>query len=304
MKRPYFPFYPGDWGANTKLRRCGFEERGVLLEFMCLAHGSDDYGALRWPLTDVAQAIGCRVSLLRALRDKGVLKGADAGQRCEPYIFTPTHAGKRGEAVTLIPEQDGPIWYSSRMVRDEYLRQVRGRATRFVHEGPPKQDIGETPKGGIGEAPKAVSGDGLSVSISYKSVPTAYAVGVPDGTCAAGLPPIPNCPHEAIIALYHEVLPQCPKVLEWNETRQGYLRARWRQKAMPNGGSAVYQTVEEGLAHWRIFFQWVAESKFLTGQAEAKPGRPPFCADLEWLLRPTNFAKVVEGRYHEHREAA
>jgi hypothetical protein len=291
----------GDWGANTNLRRCTFAERGVLVEFMCLAHGSLEYGALRWSLKEIAQAIGCPVSLLRALRDKNVLKGADAGQRCKPSIFTPTHAGKRGEPVTLIPEQDGPIWYSSRMVRDEYLRQVRGRGTRFADGDTPKQDFGEAPKGGIGEAFGGESGDGLSVSLSYK-VPTAYAVGVPDGTPTAGPPPIPNCPHEQIIALYHETLPQCPKVLEWNETRQGYLRARWKQMAMSNGASTGYRTTEDGLAYWRQFFEWVAQSDFLIGQADGRPGKPPFIADLEWLLRPQNFAKVIEGKYHD-REA-
>jgi hypothetical protein len=40
-------------------------------------------------------------------------------------------------------------------------------------------------------------------------------------------------------------------------------------------------------------------SRFLTGKAEPGPGRKPFVATLEWLLRPKNFAKVVEGTYHQ-----
>jgi hypothetical protein len=46
------------------------------------------------------------------------------------------------------------------------------------------------------------------------------------------------------------------------------------------------------------FFDHVSGSRFLTGRADSKPGVPPFCADLEWLMRPTNWAKVVEGKYH------
>jgi hypothetical protein len=106
---------------------------------------------------------------------------------------------------------------------------------------------------------------------------------------------VPNCPHEKLIELYHAVLPTCTPVVEWNEQRQAIARARWREKATAKPG---YRTVEEGLAYWRRFFEYVAGSKFLTGKAEPGPNRKPFVATLEWLLRPKNFAKVVEGTYH------
>lgn len=110
---------------------------------------------------------------------------------------------------------------------------------------------------------------------------------------------IPSCPHEQIIAAYHELLPSCSRVREWNTARQGYLRSRWREKAKPNGVTQGYETTEAGLAWWRKFFAFVGESQFLTGRAAARRDRPPFVADLEWLLRPTNFAKVIEGKYHD-----
>jgi hypothetical protein len=100
-----------------------------------------------------------------------------------------------------------------------------------------------------------------------------------------------HCPHKKIIALYHEILPLLPRMKSWDETRQGYLQARWKQNPK-----------HQSLDWWREFFTYVAGSKFLTGQSVGKPGMPPFVADLEWLVRPTNFAKVIEGKYH--REAA
>lgn len=118
----------------------------------------------------------------------------------------------------------------------------------------------------------------------------APAAEVPDGT--------PDCPHEQLIALYHELLPNCPSVEEWNDTRRGLMRARWREKAKPNGKTQGYTTVEAGLAYWRVYFSYAAESRFLTGRSDGQQGRPPFVANLEWLIRPTNFAKVVEGNYH------
>src|SRR5882757_3949675 len=94
MKRPAFQFYPGDWRSNAKLRRCSFAERGMWIEVMCLLHDSDEYGVMRWPLADVARAIGCRTAELQSLRQKGVLKGADSGERCQAYVHQGYHARK------------------------------------------------------------------------------------------------------------------------------------------------------------------------------------------------------------------
>jgi hypothetical protein len=45
------------------------------------------------------------------------------------------------------------------------------------------------------------------------------------------------------------------------------------------------------------FFQHIGESRFLTGRVNDKSGRS-FSADLEWIIKPSNFAKIVEGKYH------
>ncbi len=105
---------------------------------------------------------------------------------------------------------------------------------------------------------------------------------------------VPPCPQKEIIDLYHEKLPLCPRVREWNDSRQGYLRARWREKARDRH----WKTVDEGLDMFAKLFEFISESKFLTGKATAQPGKPPFLADLEWILRPTNWAKIIEGKYH------
>ena len=77
MKRPSFQFYPGDWQANSNLRRCTHAEKGAWLDVMCLLHDQPEYGQLRWPLKEIAQAIGASLGLVRGLVTKGVLKGDD-----------------------------------------------------------------------------------------------------------------------------------------------------------------------------------------------------------------------------------
>jgi hypothetical protein len=107
---------------------------------------------------------------------------------------------------------------------------------------------------------------------------------------------VPDCPHEKLIALYHERSPDLHEGGRVERAAQALMRARWREKAVANGKRG-YTTIEEGLAYWRRFFEYVAQSKFLTGKASPGRGRKPFVASLEWLLRPKNFAKVVEGKY-------
>lgn len=130
MKRPAFQFYVESWMANAKLRRCSWSARGVWAAVLCTMHDSDEYGVLRWPLAEIAQSIGCPTKLLRELVDKGVLKGSDTQH--DGYIYRPRHGGKEGPPVTLIEPGEGPCWYSSRMVKDEYRRLKAGGETRYI----------------------------------------------------------------------------------------------------------------------------------------------------------------------------
>ncbi len=116
-----------------------------------------------------------------------------------------------------------------------------------------------------------------------------HQISTPTGVEGDGSPP--PCPHQEIIKAYHEILPECPQVREWNKTRQGYLQTRWREK-----------TERQSVSWWKKFFGYIAKSSFLTGHVDGRDGQPPFRADLEWIIKPNNFAKIIEGRYH--REAA
>jgi hypothetical protein len=107
---------------------------------------------------------------------------------------------------------------------------------------------------------------------------------------------LPNCDHEKVIALYHQHLPTLRRVEVWNETRKGYLRQRWREVAEELAKQKDIQ-VSDILTWFTDFFVHIGTSKFLTGRVNSKDGRP-FIADLEWILKPSNFAKIIEGKYH------
>ena len=104
---------------------------------------------------------------------------------------------------------------------------------------------------------------------------------------------IPPCPHQEIISIYHDTLPELPRVLSWNKTRESYLKQRWRQLFV----EFECKSSEEGLDWFKNdFFQFVRDSKFLMGKVQSKD-RKPFLADLEWMIKPTNFTKIIERKY-------
>lgn len=122
------------------------------------------------------------------------------------------------------------------------------------------------------------------------SVPLAPAEPVPDAPPDATefddpvQPGIPPCPHRAIIAAYHEILPGLPAVklaLYPGTTRQTDLRNRWKE-------SPKHQDVR----FWQAYFRKVAASPFLMGELNTT-----FRADFAWLVKRGNFVKVWEGRY-------
>lgn len=95
------------------------------------------------------------------------------------------------------------------------------------------------------------------------------------------------CPHQAIVDLYHEVLPQLARVRDITEKRKTALRARWRQNQR-----------FQNLDWWRKYFSAVAVDDFLMGRL---PGRQ-WQADFDFLLRPDKFQKIIEGGYQRGGE--
>lgn len=99
---------------------------------------------------------------------------------------------------------------------------------------------------------------------------------------------VPACPHREIIEAYHRLLP-CGtqvKLSLWQGHRAQALVTRWREDKS-----------RQSVAWWEGFFSHCAKSKFLTGKVD-KPGRDPFVVSLDWLLKPANMVKVLEGYYN------
>lgn len=100
----------------------------------------------------------------------------------------------------------------------------------------------------------------------------------------------PHCPIDQIISLYHETLPTNPQMRVRTPARDKQIRARWQQFY----AEGDFKDLEGGVECFRWFFGRVRGSRFLTGQTDK-----PFRADLEWLTKASNFAKIIDGRYDD-----
>lgn len=94
-------------------------------------------------------------------------------------------------------------------------------------------------------------------------------------------------PAQAIADLFNQICVDLPKVALLNTARKSAIRARWNEN-----------TAHRDLEFWADYFSTVQASDFLTGKIPGRNGGKSFRASFDWVMAPTNFAKVVEGNYH------
>lgn len=91
----------------------------------------------------------------------------------------------------------------------------------------------------------------------------------------------PEVPASKIIDLYNQICKNLPAVKILTEKRRKAINARLRE----HGYEKVIQMLENA-----------SKSNFLAGQSQRG-----FIADLDWLFKPENFAKALEGKYDDDR---
>jgi hypothetical protein len=83
-----------------------------------------------------------------------------------------------------------------------------------------------------------------------------------------------------IVEAYHALCPKLNKVAIINDLRKGFMNARVAEFGMDKVISVI---------------RTAGESDFLNGKNDKV-----WKADFEWILRPTNFVKIMEGKYNKN----
>jgi hypothetical protein len=257
LKRPAFQFYTKDWKTNMKLRRCSEAARGAWIDILCSLHDGEEYGVARFPLKELADVAGVKLKSARELVDKGVLKGNDAD--VPAFVHTPRHAGKSLPPVTLLEASAGPMWYSSRMVRDEWVRGRSGGATRFGSDNQPSGRQGDPPKPSPSPRPGEPPGDGAAVAsasaVSLNQLSKFAEGGTPTPTAAGGdQPPDPVFVEQAMRgckqAKVHDASPDHAVIAKWY--RLGYGKAliekALTEARIQKGGQTLYLAFVDAIA--------------------------------------------------------
>jgi len=86
--------------------------------------------------------------------------------------------------------------------------------------------------------------------------------------------------YESVVENYHSLCPKLNKVIVINDLRKGFMNTRVGEYGM-----------EKVIAVMRM----AGESEFLNGKNEKA-----WKADFEWIMRPQNFVKILEGKYNKN----
>jgi uncharacterized protein YdaU (DUF1376 family) len=178
-------------------------------------------------------------------------------------------------------------------VKNAELGRLGGRPKQITDSViPPNPNASETLK----DESETVSAVSSSRNPSHKPITNnQYSPNV------TGKPVPVLCPHLELIDLFGKRLPELPqpKPELWSGKSAEHMRGRWKWvlTASRRSGERYATTREEALDWFDRLFAYVSRSDFLMGRSG------DFSCSLQWLMKPENFAKVVQGNY-ENKAAA
>ena len=95
----------------------------------------------------------------------------------------------------------------------------------------------------------------------------------------------PSAPYADIIDSYHKILTELPRAKVLTDKRKRYIKELWKSK---NEDGKTRGDME----WWDSYFTYCKSIKFLHGENERG-----WTANLEWIVKPENFVKIIEGNY-------
>ncbi|MFG0598343.1 hypothetical protein ACF8OH_26825 [Delftia sp. WSY_9] len=116
------------------------------------------------------------------------------------------------------------------------------------------------------------------------------------GEIAPGKTGLPKCPVQDLVDLYHEVLPELPKVRLLNDGRRKAVGKLWRfvLTSKKSDGTPRAETAEQATAWIRDYFGRARDNDFLMGRGYRSPEHAGWQCDLDFLLTDKGMKHVIE----------
>lgn len=92
--------------------------------------------------------------------------------------------------------------------------------------------------------------------------------------------------YNTVVKKFNDICISLPHIIGLNNTRKATIKARLKEYSL--------EQIEE-------VFRKAENSDFLTGKVSNK-GQRPFKASFDWLMKPSNFIKVLEGNYDNRQQ--
>jgi hypothetical protein len=111
-----------------------------------------------------------------------------------------------------------------------------------------------------------------------------------EGPCHSAQPSsaakLPPCPHDDIVAIYHEVLPELPGVKLMGKPRKAALQRTWQWvlTSKKSDHTPRATNADEALGWFREYFDRARDNDFLMGRTPRTGEHANWKCDLDFLL--------------------
>lgn len=145
---------------------------------------------------------------------------------------------------------------------------------------------GEIPSAGI-PLEKALKGEGKG---------EGEGKGIKKKPTASSTDKLPTCPTQALIDLYHETLPDLPKVRLQTKDRTRALQKTWTWclTSIRSDGQRRAETAEQAVQWFRDYFARASQNDFLMGRTPRSGEHANWRCDLDFLLTERGMKHVIE----------
>lgn len=120
----------------------------------------------------------------------------------------------------------------------------------------------------------------------------------PSGSCRLAPPSDrqPSCPHEQIVKLYHDKLPDLPAVRVMDEKRKRKLKGFWVWVLTSKKSDGTPRAIgaDQALTWIGQYFERASANDFVMGRIERNGGHANWKADIEYLCGESGRKQVIE----------
>ncbi len=207
---------------------------------------------------------------LQGINDRMIARAAQWSGDPDKFVAAMANAG------LLDKEDDGSLsihdWYeyAGKLIEQREAEKNRSRRRRAAADAPANGDRQTT----AGRPPDDQKTTGGRVDQSRV-----------DQSREENINPLPPkggqqqpVPYRQIVELYHTICTSYPKLRAVEGNREKQIAARWKK----------YKTLNT----FKELFEKAEASDFLKGENDRG-----WAADFDWLIKPTNMSKVLEGKY-------